>query len=494
MAAKRFLTDSESDQDQPSDNNRKRPRLSFASVIGEVVMVNSMQNLFSSLEPLLRRVVSEEVDQVLRRCSRSLTRSPSLRIQALEPSSLYLVFAKSLSLPIFTASKISDEDNNQIQILVVDKNMISGSHQMGPISLPHPVKVEIVVLDGDFPSGDRENWTSQEFDNNILKERTGKRPLLTGDVNVTVRDGFATIGDIEFTDNSSWIRSRKFRLGARVAPGTGYQGPRIREAMTDAFVVKDHRGELYKKHHPPMLEDEVWRLEKIGKDGAFHKKLAADHIHTVQDFLKMFVVDRLKLKKILGIGMSEKMWEVTVKHARTCVMGNKMYIFRGPHFELFLSPICQVMKAVINGQPFPARDLSNYNRNYIENLVRQAHANWNSLEAVDTMSNETALLTQGHVEDQHYPQAMMVRALDHQVINHGQQQQQQQLADHKCINNVGAAGYLQSNTMMGFECSDNWQISSPYSSFSPLMDTGVIKCSTSADSSSSDGDLGSQGL
>ena len=47
-----------------------------------------------------------------------------------------------------------------------------------------------------------------------------------------------------------------------------------------------------------MLEDEVWRLEKIGKDGAFHRKLAADNIHTVQDFLKMFVVDRMKLKKV----------------------------------------------------------------------------------------------------------------------------------------------------------------------------------------------------
>lgn len=87
----------------------------------------------------------------------------------------------------------------------------------------------------------------------------------------------------------------------------------------------------------------------------------------------------------------------------------------------------------------------------------------------------------------------MVRALDHhEAIDNGKQQ----LADdHKCISNVGAAGYLQSNTMMGFECSDNWQVSSPYSSFSPLVDTGVIKCSISAaDSSSSDGDLGSQGL
>lgn len=36
-----------------------------------------------------------------------------------------------------------------------------------------------------------------------------------------------------------------------------------------------------------------------------------------------------------------------------------------------------------------------YMQTFIENLVRQAHANWNSLEAVDTMMNETALLTQG---------------------------------------------------------------------------------------------------
>lgn len=47
-----------------------------------------------------------------------------------------------------------------------------------------------------------------------------------------------------------------------------------------------------------MLEDEVWRLEKIGKDGAFHKKLARENIHTVQDFLKLFVVDRSKLRKV----------------------------------------------------------------------------------------------------------------------------------------------------------------------------------------------------
>lgn len=45
-----------------------------------------------------------------------------------------------------------------------------------------------------------------------------------------------------------------------------------------------------------MLNDEVWRLEKIGKDGAFHKKLASINVNSVQDFLKLSIVDPAKLK------------------------------------------------------------------------------------------------------------------------------------------------------------------------------------------------------
>ena len=47
-----------------------------------------------------------------------------------------------------------------------------------------------------------------------------------------------------------------------------------------------------------MLEDDVWRLEKIGKDGAFHKKLSAENINTVQDFLKLSVVDLDRLRQV----------------------------------------------------------------------------------------------------------------------------------------------------------------------------------------------------
>jgi len=175
----------------------------------------------------------------LRRSTSFLTRSPSLRIQSLEPSSLQLMFSKNLLLPIFTGSKIVDLESSPLQILLVDTR----GDQVVSTYLPHPIKIEVVVLDGDFPSYDNRTWTSEEFNSNIVKERTGKRPLLAGDcLSVTLRDGFAPIGEIEFTDNSSWIRSRKFRLGARVVPES-YQGVRIREAITEAFVVKDHRGE-----------------------------------------------------------------------------------------------------------------------------------------------------------------------------------------------------------------------------------------------------------
>lgn len=60
--------------------------------------------------------------------------------------------------------------------------------------------------------------------------------------NENTKSGSGLISDIIFTDNSSWQRSRRFRLGAR--PVTkNYSEARIREARSEAFMVKDHRGE-----------------------------------------------------------------------------------------------------------------------------------------------------------------------------------------------------------------------------------------------------------
>ena len=165
-------------------------------------------------------------------------RSPHVQIEEVESTNLRLVFRNPISVPIFTGSKIEDSENNPLQILLIDTQ--NGGNSLA--KLPMPVKLQVVVLDGDFASEGHDNWTSSDFDKHIVKERTGKRPLLTGEFPVILRDGVASIGELNFTDNSSWIRSQHFRIGVRVVL-EGYKGPRIREAITESFRVKDHRGE-----------------------------------------------------------------------------------------------------------------------------------------------------------------------------------------------------------------------------------------------------------
>ncbi|KAM7511720.1 hypothetical protein LguiB_010595 [Lonicera macranthoides] len=75
------------------------------------------------------------------------------------------------------------------------------------------MQLDVVVLEGDG------GWTQEEFESQIVKEREGKRLPLTGDLQVTLKEGARTLGELTFTDNSSWIRSRTFRLGLRVASG-----------------------------------------------------------------------------------------------------------------------------------------------------------------------------------------------------------------------------------------------------------------------------------
>ncbi|KAJ8492258.1 hypothetical protein OPV22_013979 [Ensete ventricosum] len=388
MAAKRLRDDSDQESD-PSQNKRMRSVPSFSTVIREAMMTKSLQNFFFALEPLLRKVVQEEVEQGVIRSIHSFQRSIPTQIEAAESSSLKLAFKQQPSLPIFTGSKIEDIENNPLQIIIVD--VADGEVPLS--SLPSAVKVEIVVLDGDFPSGDGNEWTSAEFQKKMVRERTGKRPLLTGDVNVTLRDGTAYISDLAFTDNSSWIRSRHFRIGARVVP-KGYNGPSIKEAMTEPFMVKDHRGELYRKHYPPALCDEVWRLERIGKDGAFHRKLSAENINTVQDFLKLCAVEPDRLRSILGVGMSDRMWEGTVAHAKTCIIGDKLYLHRGPQCSLVLNPICEVVSIVTGSMTCTLQELSRTQMAFVQHLVQEAYRNWDNLEETDGLLRSSVVLPQ----------------------------------------------------------------------------------------------------
>ncbi|XP_062218352.1 calmodulin-binding protein 60 C-like isoform X2 [Phragmites australis] len=354
---------------------RARPP-ALASVIVEALKMDSLQRLCSSLEPILRRVVSEEVERALGRFGPATIsgRSSLKRIEGPDGRNLQLQFRTRLSLPLFTGGKVEGEQGAAIHVVLLDA--VTGCVvSSGPES---SAKLDIVVLEGDFNNEDEEGWTGEEFESHIVKEREGKRPILTGDLQVTLKEGVGTIGELTFTDNSSWIRSRKFRLGLKIVSGF-CEGARIREAKTEAFMVKDHRGELYKKHYPPTLKDEVWRLEKIGKDGSFHKRLNKSGISTVEDFLRLVVRDPQKLRSILGGGMSNRMWETLVEHAKTCVLSGKYYIYYSDDSRTvggIFNNIYAFCGLVSGEQFYSSESLDDSQKIFADALVKKAYDNW----------------------------------------------------------------------------------------------------------------------
>ncbi|KAF0906123.1 hypothetical protein E2562_009114 [Oryza meyeriana var. granulata] len=375
MKEKRGLEATAAGGDGRPEAKRARPP-ALASVIVEALKVDSLQRLCSSLEPILRRVVSEEVERALGRLGPATItgRSSPKRIEGPDGRTLQLQFRTRLSLPLFTGGKVEGEQGAAIHVVLLDAGtgcVVSS----GPES---SAKLDIVVLEGDFNNEDEEGWSGEEFDSHVVKEREGKRPLLTGDVQVTLKEGVGTVGELTFTDNSSWIRSRKFRLGLKIASGF-CEGIRIREAKTEAFMVKDHRGELYKKHYPPALKDEVWRLEKIGKDGSFHKRLNKAGISTVEDFLRLVVRDPQKLRSILGSGMSNKMWDILVEHAKTCVLSGKYYIYYSDENRSIGAIFNNIYAfcGLISGEQFySSESLDDSQKLFADALVKKAYDNW----------------------------------------------------------------------------------------------------------------------
>ncbi|XP_047058973.1 protein SAR DEFICIENT 1-like [Lolium rigidum] len=402
MAAKRLHDGSENEEDR-RDEKRMHRLPSFSTVIKEAVMMKQVHNVFMLLEPLLRRVVQEELQAGLVRSPRYIERS-SPETSPPPPSSpratWRLAFLNPPQLPIFTGSKIEDANGNPLQVILVDADTGSPCQ-----NVPQFLRVEVVPIFGDFPHDGREECGSAaEFARGVVKERAGKRPLLTGEVALTMRDGRATVGELQFTDNSSWLRCRKFRIGARVVPGSGYDGPRVAEAMTEAFNVRDHRGELYRKHYPPALGDDVWRLEKIGKEGAFHKKLTQSGVRTVQEFLQMLVVKPDVLRMIMGDGMTDRMWEATTKHARQCEAGDRVYAYTAGQTggvggaTVYVNSICQLVKIELAGVECVPQHLNRAQKAYVHQLLLEAFEQRASLQEADILlhashsSNDLPLL------------------------------------------------------------------------------------------------------
>ncbi|KZV49193.1 hypothetical protein F511_40401 [Dorcoceras hygrometricum] len=333
--------------------------------------------------------VQEAVDQAIN----PYLRSGGDDLVCSESRTYKLQFQSILPQTLFTNGRVVSDGGGPIKIVLYDscsKSVIKS----GPLSA---VKVNIVVLDGDFGPDDREDWEKKDFDRKVLQSREGKRPLLTGDLVVPLKDGVGYVGEISFTDNSRWIRSGKFRLAATVHASSGEI--RVREGMSNAFKVKDHRGESYQKHYPPSLDDEVWRLEKIAKDGVSHNRLAQFGLLSVKDFLRLYVMDMPSLRSVLS-NISNRTWETIIRHATTCRLDNKLYLYRTLcGTGLLFDTIFRVVGVSSDGHPFESVDYNDARQmRLVEDLKQNAYKNakdWIQVDDPSIVDNPMLLTSLG---------------------------------------------------------------------------------------------------
>ncbi|XP_071726983.1 calmodulin-binding protein 60 B-like [Rutidosis leptorrhynchoides] len=402
MVLKRPFGDGEGGGFRVSNQQAKR-RITSSKFAQNVISGLSSQDLAATLEPFLRSLVRDEVHRSCQRYFCKLPRSTVNVIEHCNKTSLQLRFLAKLPTTFFTGSQIKSKDNTAVKLVLfdVDSNTIVSS---GPFS---SLKVEIVPLDGDFSADDEGDWAKKDFDNKVICARHGRRPLITGDLVVTLENGVADLGELCFTDNSSWRRSRKFMIGARITNSSSTRD-RIREAKTQAFVVKDQRGESYQKHHPPALEDEIWRLEKIAKDGVLHERLAKHRICTVKDFLQMCVTNQSLLRELLGKS-SKKTWETIIKHAKECVLDDKMYIYPcgADGTGLLLDSVLTVVGATFNGQNLPLDKLSMFQMPLVEDLKLQAYKSLNEMVPIDASSFFGVSMPTSNLHHDHFKTASL---------------------------------------------------------------------------------------
>ncbi|XP_071693813.1 calmodulin-binding protein 60 B-like isoform X2 [Rutidosis leptorrhynchoides] len=194
-------------------------------------------------------------------------------------NNLELKFTDEVPSSVFTkqniARKATGEDES-VSVILVDRTtqkMVTN----GPLASS---QVKMVLLRGNC--GDV--LTTQEFESNIVVEWQNKK--------------------------------KKNLLKGAMIEGSCY-GYDVKEAITNPFVVKDERN-TPKRLRVLKLEDNVGRLKMIGKNGSIRKRLNANSIITVKDFLDLLSSNPVALKEMYRV--EGKKWIETINHAKTCLM------------------------------------------------------------------------------------------------------------------------------------------------------------------------------
>ncbi|KAL3342987.1 hypothetical protein AABB24_026838, partial [Solanum stoloniferum] len=344
----------------------------------EVLVIQTFNRVLKpTLEKLIRNVVKHELELAEKKFIFTKG-NPEKDIQAPKPRILKLKFLMEVSDPVLTGQEIKGEGGNAIELVLVDDNT-GEIVESGPEA---SAKVEIVVLRGEFGDDDGGNWTVEEFDSNIVREREGKKPLLAETVHVRLNKGIGSVDKIKFSHSKFYMKMGMFRLGARIVDT--FNSIQVKEARTESFTVKDGRQQYHEKHDPPSLSDGVHRLNNIGRGSK--NRLSDVNVRTVEDFLILLLKDCERLKCVLNL--KPKMLEETISHARRCITNERTYSYidlqekEGVVFNI----VGEVQGLILGGQYLPMHLLSESEKANAQRLLVSACENWDHVVPVD---NET---------------------------------------------------------------------------------------------------------
>ncbi|CAL5327215.1 unnamed protein product [Camellia sinensis] len=335
----------------------------------------------SIVEPLIRRIVKEELESVKERILTSMNqkeaegnaeekqqegmgaRNSGNKIHCSEPRRMQLRFLDKLPSLLETGCHIKGENCSSARIgLFDDKEQVVTS---GPEA---SAKVEIFVLRVDPDKDEEHEWTQEEFNLKIVKA------ILTGNAFLNLKEGIGSLDEISFAHRAIWMKKSEFRLGARIVDN--FNGTKVRVAKSECFFLKDFRNKRDEKHRPPSLNDEVWRLDNIGRSGPIVKRLSKENIKTVQDFLEKFVMDRQGLRDILGNGIPDMKLEGTLQHALSCKQLDKRFIYPPPSSQqktrVVFDAVGQVVAKVSGCHCIPIDNLSETEKADAQKLVVSA--------------------------------------------------------------------------------------------------------------------------
>ncbi|WVZ49918.1 hypothetical protein U9M48_001233 [Paspalum notatum var. saurae] len=310
------------DGDQGSSQPAKRLRCSGCSEDRQMLLLEEMRNMLQKQNEKIESMYREnqDIQQKVTCLMADITRhdgylqqSPAPRILLSDQqcsTPLRLKFLNSCKNDKYSKHIIEADDKTPLKVAIFNhKNEII---TIEPFS---SMRVHIVPIQGDFDNDQKGQWTEKHFCSKIVSGRPGKEHLLSGDLYIRLQNGVGHLNAAKFQDNSSFVASKRFKLGVMAADEKISQ--RIQEGISDSFAVKDARGYATKKNLNPSPCDPVYKLNRIAKDGDRHKLLEENGIKTVEDLVLSYNQSHEDLRKILG-KISDQDWDTVINHAQKC--------------------------------------------------------------------------------------------------------------------------------------------------------------------------------